>query len=50
MCISRIGYLKMALQIEKEVFWLNIAMGDPLAMQIGHPHQYLLEAAFDFAR
>jgi len=44
------SYLEMTLEVEEEVLRLDVAMGNPLAMQIGYPRQDLLEATFDFAR
>lgn len=39
----------MPLSVEKEIFWLDIPMGDTLGMQVPDTVEYLLEATLDFA-
>jgi hypothetical protein len=43
-------HLEMALGIEKQILRLDVAVGNALAVKVGHAVENLLEAALDLAR
>jgi hypothetical protein len=43
-------YLQVSFRVKEQVLWLDIAVRDALAVQVGEAVENLLEAAFDFAR
>jgi hypothetical protein len=38
----------MTFGVEKQVLWLDVAMGDALTVEIGHPVQHLFKTTFNF--